>query len=517
MNDFFSLATRDRVAHLQLNRPERLDTMSPPFFPALRDAVRGLGVAGDTRALVISSTGRHFCAGMALDVFGSGDALVATATPRARLAFQESLRRLMDCFTALDEARFPVICAIQGGCVGGALDLATACDIRVCSADAFFTVQEIAIGMAADLGVLQRLPKIVPQGIAREMAYTGERLGAERALAVGLVNAVLPNPAALLDHAMALARSIAAKSPLAIAGSKLALNHARDHSTASALQQMTLLQSAIFDTAEIATAIAAWKAKDTPTSSRSSPSRQSEPARRRSHRACMLVRRREILLPTPVGWLLLLAVFAIAATLLGRALPDLLTVDERLARGPDGRGAKTLVVEGWLDARDLDQALPAIRSGRYQQVLTTGGPIESWNDVSEWKTYADRAAAHLAGRDIGLPINAIAAPPTEQDRTYRSALSVREWARNTGSASTRSICIPRASIRGAHARSTGWRSVRASRSASCPQQSLKSSATGGPSVAVPRRSSVKRSASRGRPAVSGRRHRPRLPTAPHRL
>jgi len=265
VNDFFSLETQDRVAHLQLNRPERLNTMSPPFFPALRDAVRGLGIAGgDTRALVISSTGRHFCAGMALDVFGSGDALLATATPRARLAFQESLRQLMDCFTALDEARFPVICAIQGGCVGGALDLATACDIRVCSADAFFTVQEIAIGMAADLGVLQRLPKIVPQGIAREMAYTGERLGAERALAVGLVNAVLPNPAALLDHAMALARSIAAKSPLAIAGSKLALNHARDHSTASALQQMTLLQSAIFDTDEMATAIAAWKRKGTP-------------------------------------------------------------------------------------------------------------------------------------------------------------------------------------------------------------------------------------------------------------
>ena len=115
--------------------------------------------------------------------------------------------------------------------------------------------------MAADLGMLQRLPKIVPQGVAREMAYTGERLGAERALAVGLVNAVLPDAAALLDRAMALARTIAAKSPLAIAGSKLALNHARDHSTASALQQMTLLQSAIFDTGEMATAIAAWKEK----------------------------------------------------------------------------------------------------------------------------------------------------------------------------------------------------------------------------------------------------------------
>ncbi|MEO8058799.1 MAG: enoyl-CoA hydratase-related protein [Burkholderiales bacterium] len=262
MNDFFALTTAAAgVAHLQLNRPERLNTMAPPFFPALRDAVRALHDAGETRALVISSTGKHFCAGMALDVFGGDDALLVTGTARARLNFQDTLRKLIDCFTAIDEARFPVICAVQGGCIGGALDLATACDIRLCTADAFFTVQEIHIGMMADLGVLQRLVKIVPQGVAREMAYTGERMSAERALAVGLVNAVLPDTDALLDHAMQLAKNVAAKSPLAIAGSKLALNHARDHGTASALQQMTLLQSAIFDTAEMATAIEAWKKK----------------------------------------------------------------------------------------------------------------------------------------------------------------------------------------------------------------------------------------------------------------
>ena len=261
MNDFFNLTNTAGIAHLQLNRPERLNTMAPPFFPALRDAVRALHDAGETRALVISSTGKHFCAGMALDVFGGDDALLVTGTARARLNFQDTLRKLIDCFTAIDEAHFPVICAVQGGCIGGALDLATACDIRLCTADAFFTVQEIHIGMMADLGVLQRLVKIVPQGVAREMAYLGERLSAERALAVGLVNAVLPDAEALLAHAMQLARSIAAKSPLAIAGSKLALNHARDHGTASALQQMTLLQSAIFDTAEMATAIDAWKKK----------------------------------------------------------------------------------------------------------------------------------------------------------------------------------------------------------------------------------------------------------------
>ena len=264
MNDsteFFALSHERGVAHLQLNRPERMNTMTPAFFPAVRDTVRALSDSGETRALVISSTGKHFSAGMALDVFAGDELALAARTPRERLAFQQSLKQLMDCFTALDEARFPIVCAIQGACVGGALDLATACDIRVCSADAFFTVQEISIGMAADLGVLQRLPKIVPQGVAREMAYTGERVGAERALAIGLVNAVLADADAARERALALARTIASKSPLAIVGTKLALNHARDHSTASALEQMTLLQSAIFDTDEMAAAIEAWKSK----------------------------------------------------------------------------------------------------------------------------------------------------------------------------------------------------------------------------------------------------------------
>lgn len=259
----FSLDQDDStgIARLTLNRPERMNSMDPTFFPALRDAVRGLDDAGRTRVLVVSATGKHFSAGMSLDVFAGDSGLLNTGDARQRLAFQTGLRRLMDCFSALDEARFPVLCAVQGGCIGGALDLAAACDIRVCTADAFFTVQEIHIGMAADLGSLQRLPKLMPQGLARQMAYTGERLDAQRALAAGLVNAVLPDAAAQDAHVMDLARQIAAKSPLAMAGSKLALNHARDHGTADALAQMTLLQSAIFDIDEMAQAISAWKAK----------------------------------------------------------------------------------------------------------------------------------------------------------------------------------------------------------------------------------------------------------------
>lgn len=261
---YFDLAldAETGIARLTLNRPERMNTMDPGFFPAVRDAIRALDDEGRTRVLILDSTGRHFSAGMSLEVFAASSMpMLDVSTARKRQAFQTGLRRLMACFDALDEARFPIICAVQGGCIGGALDLAAACDIRLCSADAFFTVQEIHIGMVADLGSLQRLPKILPQGVTRQMAYTGERVDAQRALAVGLVSAVLPDAGALSVHAQELATQIAAKSPLAIAGSKLALNIARDHGTAESLAQMTLLQSAIFDTGEMARAIGAWKSK----------------------------------------------------------------------------------------------------------------------------------------------------------------------------------------------------------------------------------------------------------------
>jgi enoyl-CoA hydratase len=260
-NEYFQISTGSGIAHLLLNRPERLNAMDPGFFTGLRDAVLALDDKGETRALVISSTGKHFSAGMALDVFAGTMDLFDNSSPRARLSFQHALRNLIDCFDALDHVRFPVICAIQGGCIGGGLDLAVACDIRACTTDAFFALQETQIGMTADLGVLQRLPKIIPAGVARQMAYTSERLSAERALAVGLVNAVLPDAEALLRHAMELARTIASQSPLAVAGCKTAINFARDHSTSDSLRHMALLQSAIFDTQDIAEAISAWHEK----------------------------------------------------------------------------------------------------------------------------------------------------------------------------------------------------------------------------------------------------------------
>ncbi len=263
MNEFFTLHedATSGVATLELNRPDRLNALRPGFFPALRDAVQSMSDTGRTRALVLRSSGKHFSAGMALEVFDGDSALLDLADARKRLAFQDGLRRLMACIDVLDTARFPTVCAVQGGCIGGAFDLAVACDVRLCSLDAFFTVQEIHIGMAADLGVLQRLQRVMPQGLARQLAYTGERLGADRALASGLVNAVWPDTATLHTQAQALAADIAAKCPLAVSVSKRALNFARDHGTAQALEQMCLLQSATFDIQEMGRAIAAWKAK----------------------------------------------------------------------------------------------------------------------------------------------------------------------------------------------------------------------------------------------------------------
>jgi hypothetical protein len=202
----------------------------------------------------------------------------------------------MHCFDVVEQARFPVIAAVQGGCIGGALDLAAACDLRVCSADAFFTVQEIHIGMAADLGVLQRLPKIVPPAVAREMAYTGDRVGAERALAIGLVNAVLPDaqPPWTTRWRWPAASPPSRRWPWPAASWRI--NYAIDHPTADALQQMTLLQSAIFDIDEMA----GWYQRSR---SRSSLSPSGGPVGRPvygsnvtgfANRCCPFLRRREV-------------------------------------------------------------------------------------------------------------------------------------------------------------------------------------------------------------------------------
>jgi enoyl-CoA hydratase len=250
----FAFSIVDKIAHLQFNRPQALNTMQPVFWRELEEIVGTLQREASARVLVISSTGKHFTAGMALDVFSpnpDGGVMLdeRSAAGRANVAVQ--LADMQRAFTALENLRMPVIAAIQGGCIGGGVDMVCACDIRLSTADAFFCVQEINIGMTADLGTLQRLPKLIPEGVVHELAYTGRRLPAQRALALGLVNEVFATQDEMITAALQMAKEITEKPPVAIWGSKQAIHYARDHATDDALKQMGWLQSGIWQSGNL--------------------------------------------------------------------------------------------------------------------------------------------------------------------------------------------------------------------------------------------------------------------------
>jgi enoyl-CoA hydratase len=183
---------------------------------------------------------------MDIAVFMQGDIVGAASNPQiAAEGFRHKIRALQESFTCLERARQPVLAAIQGGAIGAGVDLATACDCRYASADAFFCVQETAIGMTADVGTFPRLMKVTPEGWARQIAFTGERLPAAKAKEIGLVNEVYPSTEELLEGVTAIARQIAAHSPLAVTGCKAMANYARDHSTADALDYIGLWNAAM--------------------------------------------------------------------------------------------------------------------------------------------------------------------------------------------------------------------------------------------------------------------------------
>ncbi|HSP39054.1 MAG TPA: crotonase/enoyl-CoA hydratase family protein [Frankiaceae bacterium] len=232
----FEVDVSNRVAHVRLSRPDELNSMVPEFWRELPEIVQSISDSGESRALVLSSTGRHFSAGMDLSVFAGGLGIAGDGEPARRSAtFRSTVLRLQQTFTVFEKARIPVLVAIQGGCIGGAVDLACAADMRYASSDAFFVVQETNIGMVADLGTLQRLPKLIPDGVARELVYTGRRMPAVRAAEVGLVNQVFPDHDSLVSGVLEIATEIAAKSPLVTWGNKESLLYARDHSVADSL------------------------------------------------------------------------------------------------------------------------------------------------------------------------------------------------------------------------------------------------------------------------------------------
>ena len=261
----FDIKTKDHICNLVLNRPNELNTMTRDFWVELGDALEEINRDSDVRVVILSSTGKHFCAGMDLSAFSNGvDDIPDDKKPdhaRVGEVLYRTAKELQGYISKLEEIRVPVIAAVHGGVIGGALDLITACDMRFASNDAFFCIQEINIGMAADVGTLQRLPKIIPDSKMREMAYTGRRMLAEEAKDSGLVGEVYETQDQMLDAVHKLAAEIASKSPVAIYGLKAVMNYSRDHNVSDSLDFNALWSGAMLSQADMAEAMTAQMEK----------------------------------------------------------------------------------------------------------------------------------------------------------------------------------------------------------------------------------------------------------------
>lgn len=233
----FDVAIGNKIAHITLSRGDALNTMTRDFWNELPEIVRAIDGEALARVIVISSTGKHFSAGMDLSVFAQDGAVTSQGRDPyiAAEQFRSNIRQIQSSFNALEAARVPVLFALQGGVIGGAMDMISAGDIRWCTGDAFFCIQEINIAMTADVGTFPRLQRYIPEGWVKEMAYTGMRLKADKAREIGLVNEVFDTQEALLAHVMGVAAEIARKDPVAVTGSKVLINYGRDHSTSDTL------------------------------------------------------------------------------------------------------------------------------------------------------------------------------------------------------------------------------------------------------------------------------------------
>jgi len=239
----FDLTIENNVAHLRFNRPLKYNSMSLEFWQEFPQAIAALDDDPEARALVISGDGKHFCAGMDLAVFTSGAIKRPKDPARRNEHMRQIVLHLQAIISSVENLRMPVLAAIQGGAIGGALDLACACDCRYMTEGAFASIEEIRLGMAADLGTLQRLPKLIAPGLAKELAYTGRRLYSQEALSSGLVNQVFSDVETMMTEVMVLAQTMANHSPLAVYGCKEIINYGLNHSTDDALKYQATWQA----------------------------------------------------------------------------------------------------------------------------------------------------------------------------------------------------------------------------------------------------------------------------------
>ena len=246
------LSCNNSVAVVELHRPEKANAMEAAMWQEIRHAMEWADVTPEVRVVIIRGAGKHFTSGIDLGMLAAiTDHIRDQDEARRREKLRHLILDLQDTLTSIERCRKPVIAAIHGACVGGGIDLITACDMRYCSVDAKFSVKEIDVGMAADVGTLQRLPRLIGEGMARELAYTGRMFGGDEAKDMRLVNRCFGSPEALHSGVTELAQLIASKSPLAIRGSKEMITYARDHSVADGLNYIATWNAAMLLSADL--------------------------------------------------------------------------------------------------------------------------------------------------------------------------------------------------------------------------------------------------------------------------
>lgn len=263
--EHFNYTLENKIAHVVINRPDKVNALNEKAWEELKAIFERIDKEPEARVAILSGEGKLFCAGIDLQMLMSVKNVenIECAGRRSEkiLAF---VHELQDCINAIEKCSKPVLAAIHSGCIGGGVDIVAACDMRYCTEDAYFTIKEIDMGMVADLGTLQRLPKFVKPASVAEMAFTGKKVGAAEAKEIGLVNNHFSNKELMMEGVQKLAESIASKSPLSIRGTKEILRHTRDHSVADGLHHMAVWNSAMLLSDDLTTAFMAAMSKQPP-------------------------------------------------------------------------------------------------------------------------------------------------------------------------------------------------------------------------------------------------------------
>ncbi len=264
---FLNISRHGPIAQVLLDNPDKLNAFGPEFWDEAADQIDAIGTDDQVRVVIVSGAGRAFTAGLDIAAVMPSLPISPTGGPpdgRRQAQLHQTIRKMQGAITAFERCEVPVIAAVHGYCLGAGVDLITACDIRLAAADARFGVRETKLAMVADVGTLQRLPRIVGPGIARELVFTGRDFDAEYARAIGLVNRVLPDAAALQAAALELAHEIAANAPLAVRGSKRVLNEAHRHQVDRGLEYVATYNAAHLVTQDLGVAVTAALTKQKP-------------------------------------------------------------------------------------------------------------------------------------------------------------------------------------------------------------------------------------------------------------